>query len=126
MEEQLSGRHLSKWRNETHTPTPSGKNQVWQPATVHNILTNRSYTGHARYNYRQPTLPQYRKKDETQLHSLKTGRSFRLPEEWVWSEAAAIISAELFEKAQLQLQRNAEVARKRYQPASCRICSARW
>ena len=120
VEKQLSGRQLTKRLTEAHTPTPSGKNQVWQPATVHNILTNRIYAGHARYNYRQPALPKYRKKDETQLHSLKTGRSFRPSQEWVWSEAPASISPELFEKAQLQLQRNAEVARKMYQPASRR------
>jgi site-specific DNA recombinase len=120
VEEQLSGRQLTKRLNETRTPTPSRKNQVWQPGTVHNILTNRIYRGQARYNYRQPALPKYRKKDETQLHSLKTGHRVRPSQEWVWSEAPAIISPELFEKAQLQLQRNAEVARKMYQPASRR------
>ena len=93
---------------------------MWQPATVRTILTNRVYTGQARYNYRQPVLPKYRKVDETQLHYLKTGRSYRPPQDWVWSEAPAIIPVELFEKAQLQLQRNAEVARKMYQPTSRR------
>ena len=57
MEEQLSCRQLTKRLNEARTPTPSGKNQVWQPGTVRNILTNRVYTGQARYNYRQPVLP---------------------------------------------------------------------
>jgi Recombinase zinc beta ribbon domain len=65
-------------------------------------------------------LPKYRKAEETQIHYLKTGRSYRPPEEWVWSEAPAIIPLELFEKAKLQLQRNAEVARKMYQPTSRR------
>jgi Recombinase zinc beta ribbon domain len=65
-------------------------------------------------------LPKYRKTDDTQLHVLKTGRSYRPPQEWVWSDAPAIISPELFEKAHLQLQRNAEVARKMYQPTSRR------
>ena len=120
VEEQLSGRQLTKRLNETHRPTPSGKNQVGQPGTVHNILTNRIYMGQARYNYRHPALPKYRKKDETQLHSLMTGHRVRPSQEWVWSEAPAIISPELFEKAQLQLQRNAEVARKMYPPASRR------
>ena len=43
-----------------------------------------------------------------------------LASEWMESEAPAIIAVELFEKAQLQLQRNAEVARKMYQPTSRR------
>jgi site-specific DNA recombinase len=120
VEEQLSCRQLTKRLNEACTPTPSGKNQVWQPGTVRNILTNRVYTGQARYNYRQPLLPKYRKTDETQIHYLKTGRSYRPPQEWVWSEAPALIPVEVFEKAQLQLQRNAEIARKMYQPTSRR------
>ena len=105
---------------EARTPTPSGKNPVWQPATVRTILTNRVYTGQARYNYRQPVLPKYRKADETRMHYLKTGRSYRPPQDWVWSEAPALITLELFEKAQLQLQRNAETARKMYQSTSRR------
>jgi site-specific DNA recombinase len=120
VEDQVSCRQLTKRLNESQTPTPSGKNQVWQPATVRNILTNRVYAGQARYNYRQPVLPQYRKADETQMHYLKTGRSYRPPQDWVWSEAPALITPELFEKAQLQLHRNAETARKMYQPTSRR------
>jgi site-specific DNA recombinase len=65
-------------------------------------------------------LPKYRKVEETRIHYLKTGRSYRPPEEWVWSEAPAIIPVELFEKAQLQLQRNAALARIMYQPTSRR------
>ena len=120
VEEQLSCRQLTKRLNEAKVATPSGKNQVWQPATVRNILVNRIYAGQARYNYRQPVLPKYRKADAAHGHSLKTGRSYRPQTEWVWSEAPAIITVEVFEKAQLQLRRNAEVARKMYQPASRR------
>ena len=89
-EEQLSCRQLTKRRNEARPPTPSGKNQGWQPGTGRNILTKRVYTGQARYNYRQPVLPKYRKTDEPQIHYLKTGRSYRPPQEWVWSEAPAL------------------------------------
>jgi len=120
VEDHLSCRQITKRLNESHTPTPSGKNQVWHPATIRNILTNHVYAGQARYNYRQPVLPKYRKADETHLRALKTGRSYRPPTDWVWSEAPAIIAVEWFAKAQLQLQRNAEVARKMYQPASRR------
>jgi site-specific DNA recombinase len=120
VEEHLSCRQITKRLNEAHIATPSGQNQVWQPATVRNILTNRVYTGHARYNYRQPALPQYRKKDEAALRSLKTGRRYRPASEWVWSEAPALIVADVYEKAQVQLRRNAEVAQKMYQPSSRR------
>jgi site-specific DNA recombinase len=120
VEEQLSCRQITKRLNAAKTPTPPGKNVVWQPATVRNILTNRVYSGQARYNYRQPVLPQSRKKGKHRLQYLKTGRSYRAESEWVWSDAPAISSVELFDKAQLQLQRNAASARKMYQPTSRR------
>ena len=120
VEEQLSCRQITKRLNASKTLTPTGKNTVWQPATVRAILTNRVYAGQARYNYRQPVIPQYRKTEEHQLQYLKTGRSYRAESEWVWCEAPAIISVELFEKAQRQLQRNAATARKMYQPVSRR------
>lgn len=120
VEEQLSCRQITKRLNQSGTPTPSGKNQVWQPSAVRNILTNRVYAGQARYNYREPVMPKYRKTDERQLRYLKTGRSYRSESEWVLGEAPAIITLELFEKAQLQLQRNTERAGKMYQAASGR------
>ena len=84
------------------------------------MLTNRVYAGQARYNYRQPVIPQYRKAAAHRLRTLKTGRSYRSESEWMWSEAPALITAELFDKAQRQLQRHAATARKMYQPASGR------
>ena len=120
VEEPLRCRQITKRLNAANIPTPTGKNAVWQPATVRNILTNRVYTGQARYNYRQPVIPRYRKKEEHRLQYLKTGRSYRAESEWVWSDAPAIISVELFDKAQLQLQRHAASARKMYRPTSHR------
>ena len=96
-----------------------GQNTVWQSATVRNILTNRVYAGQARYNYRQPVIPQYRKTAEHHLGHSRRG-------------AVIVRKANGFErspghyyrrvvwKAQRQLQRNAATARKRYQPASGR------
>src|SRR6516162_5112111 len=120
VEEQLSCRQITKRLNASKTRTPTGKNTVWQPTTVRAILTNRVYAGQARYNYRQHVIPQYRKTEEHHLQDLKTGRRYRAENEWVWSDAPAIISVELFDKAQRQLQRNAATARKMYQPASRR------
>jgi site-specific DNA recombinase len=120
VEEQLSLRQIAKRLNEAKTMTPTGKNQVWQISTVRDILINRVYAGQARYNYRQSTIPKYRKTDESKLHYLKTGRSYRPQSEWILSEAPTIITPELFDKAQLQLQRNSEAACKMYQPSSRR------
>ena len=79
VEEQLSCRQLTKRLNEARTPTPSGKNPVWHPATVRNILTNRVYTGQARYNYRQPVLPKYRKTERRNSPISKLAAATVLP-----------------------------------------------
>jgi hypothetical protein len=42
VEEQLSCRQITKRLNAAQTPTPTGKNAVWQHATVRNILANRT------------------------------------------------------------------------------------
>jgi site-specific DNA recombinase len=65
-------------------------------------------------------VPTDRKEATAPGHAPKTGRSYRPSSEWVESAAPAIIPVELFEKAQRQLQRNAAVARKLYQPTSRR------
>jgi site-specific DNA recombinase len=119
VEEHRSCRHMTKHLHESHTPTTSGRNPVWTPATVRTLLTNRVYAGQARDNYRQPARPRYRKRDVAQLHSLTTGRRYRPPTKWVWSDAPAIISAELCDNAQVPWQRNAVLAHKMYQP-TCR------
>jgi site-specific DNA recombinase len=120
VEEQLTCRQITKRLNVSRTPTPSGHTPVWHPGTVRNILANRVYTGQARYNHRQPVLPNYRKKEASQRSHLKTGRRYRPETDWVWSEAPAIVPLDVFDKAQLQLQRNAEQARRMYQPTSRR------
>jgi site-specific DNA recombinase len=83
-------------------------------------LTHRVYAGQARYNYRQPGLPRYRKHTGAPRRTLKTGRHYRPESDWIWSDAPPLISPELFGKAQVQLQRNAAEARKLYQPSSHR------
>jgi site-specific DNA recombinase len=120
VEDQLSCRQITKRLNEAGIPTPSGRNRVWQPNTVRLILSNRTYRGQARYNYRQPVIPRYRKTDPSHLRDLKTGRCYRPESEWIWSEAPALVSDDEFEKAQIQLRRNAEAARRGYRPASRR------
>jgi Recombinase len=120
VEEHLSCRQLTKRLNASHTPTPSGRNQVWHPGSVRALLTTRVSAGQARYHYRQLVVPSSRKTAEVHRHALKTGRRYRPETARVWSDAPAIISEELFAKAQVQLQRNAALAHKRYQPTSRR------
>ena len=120
IEEQLTCRQITKRLNQSKTPTPTGKNQFWQPSVVRHILASCVYAGTARYNHRQPVAPKYRQTDKGKARDLKTGRSYRPESEWVLSDAPAIVTPEIFEKAQLQLARNAEAARKMYAPRSHR------
>jgi site-specific DNA recombinase len=120
VEEHRSCRHMTTHLHASHTPTPSGLNHVWPPATVRTRLTNRVSAGQARDHSRQPATPRYRTRDVAQLPSLATGRRSRPPTEWVWSDAPAMISAELFDKAQVPWQRNAVLAHKMDQPTSRR------
>jgi site-specific DNA recombinase len=118
VDEQRSCRQIAKHLNATRTPTPSGQNVVWLPGVVRHILRNRIYIGEARYNYRQAVMPRSRKPQSALGQAEKTGRRYRPESEWIWSEAPAIISGELFDQAQLQLQRNAALSRRQYQPTS--------
>jgi site-specific DNA recombinase len=120
VDEQRSCRQIAKYLNATCTPTPSGRTAVWLPGVVRNILSNRLYIGEARYNYRQSVAPRYRKSHSAAVPAEKTGRRYRSESEWVWSEAPALISRALFDKAQLQLQRNADLSFRQYQPTSGR------
>jgi hypothetical protein len=120
VEAHLSCRQITKRLHASHTPTPSGKSQVWHPATVRSILTNRVYAGRARYHDRQPVLPRYRKREPAPRHELKTGRRYRPETDWVWSDAPAMISAAWFDNAQVPWRRHAELARTTSQPTSRR------
>jgi hypothetical protein len=101
VEEQLSCRQMTKRLNTSHTPTPSGHNQVWPPATVRTLLANRVDAGQARDHDRQLVVPSYRKTAAVHLHSLKPGRRYRPETAWVWSDAPAMIADEWFAKAQV-------------------------
>jgi site-specific DNA recombinase len=101
VEAHLRCRQMTTRLNTSHTPPPSGHNQVWQPATVRTLLTNRVYAGQARDNDRQLVVPRSRQTAEVHLHSLTTGRRYRPETAWVWSDAPAMISDALVAKAQV-------------------------
>lgn len=120
IEEQLTCRQITKRLNQSKIPMPTGKNPSWQISVVLHILTSHVYAGTARYNHRLLVSPKYRKTEEGKARELKTGRSYRPESEWVLSDAPAIVTPEIFEKAQLQLARNAEAAYRMYASRSHR------
>lgn len=73
VEEQLTCRQITKGLNASETATPSGQSQVWQPATVRNILSNRVYAGQARIQ-----LSPARRAEISQ----DRGKSIAFPQNW--------------------------------------------
>ena len=121
IEEQLSTRQITKRLNERGIPTKTGRNVVWQIATVADILANPLYAGRAYYNRTQRAVPAVDRSHR--LPGISTRREARQPrprQEWIELEAPALISWETFEKAQLQLAENREKSRRQYQPSSQR------
>ena len=116
VEEQMRLRQMAKRLNQQRVPTPTGKHPVWHPATIRRLLMNKVYAGPARYNCRYYGPPKFRKSETAQMEDRQTGTLYRPESEWVWSDSPAIISMALYEKAQLQLKRNAEDAQRTYQP----------
>lgn len=102
IEEQMTSRQIAKRLNERQIPTKTGKNSVWQPATVTGILSNSLYAGRAYCNKHYPN------------------KRLRPRSTWIEVKAPAIISEETFEKAHLQLVENRRQAERFYRRASHR------
>jgi hypothetical protein len=82
--------------------------------------TNMIYTGHGYYNKTKTGVPRKETRRKFNVRKDNYAREGRPPEEWVPITAPAIISAPIFAKAQEQLQRHQEKARRAYQPTSQR------
>jgi len=77
-----------------------------------------------RYNYRQPALPKYRK-GQPRGTRVQNRRSYR-PRASGSRVKRPRLSVELFEKAQLQLQRNAKSPAGCISPPPAGTCCGRW
>jgi site-specific DNA recombinase len=118
--EQLTTRQIVKRLNTLQIPTRTGQNAVWHAASVRGMLSNPIYTGQGHYNRTQSGVPRKETRRKFHPRTDNYAREPRPPEEWVPITAPALISAETFAKAQEQLKRNQEKARRAYQPASKR------
>lgn len=120
IEEQVGVRQIAKRLNERQIPTPTGKKRLWYISTIQVILTNPVYMGQAKYNSTMTAAPKQHRKPISALKSVKSGKLQRPLEEWIYTESPVVISKEVFHKAQIQLRRNREAAKRMYQPKSKR------
>ena len=105
VEESLSTNAITYKLRSLNAPTPSGKG-FWIRSTVHKILTNPAYTGRT-YAFTQ-TYGEPKSRVKPNAKRKNTGRVWRNRDEWIEIPGATppVISEELFEAAQRQLQRN--------------------
>lgn len=109
VEEGLSINSITYRLRELGVPTPSGKGH-WLRRTVQKMLRNPAYCGKTYAFTRTYGEPQYRMKPNTKRQ--KTGAIWKPKEEWLEIPNATppIISEELFDVAQRQIQRNRELS----------------
>jgi site-specific DNA recombinase len=119
-EDHLSGRQIARRLHASPTPAPAGKKPVGPPAPVGSILPHRVYAGAARDRDRHPGVPRDRTRVTAQRPALKTGRSDRPEADRVWSDAPAMLAAELFADAQVPWPREAALARTTSPPTARR------
>ena len=100
VEAQLRCRQMTPRVNAA--PTPSGRNQVWPPATGSALLPTRVYAGPARDHDRQLVVPSSRKTAAVHRHARKAGRRSRPKPDGVWSDAPAMSADAWCAKAQGQ------------------------
>ncbi|MBI3412988.1 MAG: recombinase family protein [Candidatus Aenigmarchaeota archaeon] len=111
VEEGLTLNAIVRRLRDLGIPSPSGK-ETWIKSTVHRVLTNPAYTGKTYAFTMTPAEPKRRLKSNPSR--LLTSRAWRPRDEWIEVPGAtpAIITEELFNSVQKQLQRNSELAKR--------------
>ena len=103
LEEELNTYQIASRLNALKIPTKRGCG-FWHQSVAVNILTNPVYMGTGYFHRYQLVLPTYSQRFEKR----RKPHAFRLraKDEWVAVEVPAIISAEMFRRAQEKLKRN--------------------
>ena len=108
VEERMTVRQITKRLNEGSWYPRSGKHP-WSPSTVHSILSHPIHAGTTyanRYRYVAPEKP----KGRGPRSGENTCRVERPREEWIPIPAPAIVDEDTHRRAQVQLERNAELS----------------
>jgi len=111
IEEGISTHAITYRLRDLDVPTPSEKG-YWVESTVHKILTNPAYYGKTYALTQTYGEPKYRIKPDAKRK--KSGRIWKPKEEWleIPNVTPPIISEDIFEAAQKQLQRNRQLSKR--------------
>ena len=112
VDEALSSHQLAQRLNTLKIPTKHDCG-YWQQSVVLSLLRNPLYRGTAYFHRYQTVEPTYTQGfGKTPRKTAPHGFRLRPREEWVPIEMPAIVSAQLFEQAQEQLQHNSQFAKR--------------
>lgn len=88
--------------------------QSWHQTVVHDIIKNSIYTGTGYANKEKAVVPKRRIMDKTKFRKYeKTGRELKPKDQWCAFNAPRIVSDEVFDLAQQQLEINRQRASRR-------------
>jgi len=101
---------IAKRLSDERIPTPTGQPR-WNMASIRDMLRSPAYTGTAYSGRTRPAPARHRK---SALRPVGPGDSHAPtpPEEWIAIPVPAIVSQETFDAAQVQLDRNRQMARR--------------
>jgi site-specific DNA recombinase len=106
----LSMLNIAKRLSAARTPTKT-QSRVWSYSTVRGILENEAYTGRS-YQRRVKLVERSLVMTENGRDRVKSKRAKRAKDEMIPFDVPAIISRELYDAAQVQRQRNIDLAKR--------------
>jgi site-specific DNA recombinase len=112
LEEQTTVRQILKRLNAGPWLPRSGRH-AWSPSVVHHILTDPIYAGTAyanRYAYAPPTKPRHSGQRGSRTGGTATCRRLRPREQWIAIPVPALVEQETWDRAQVQIARNAALS----------------
>lgn len=84
--------------------------RYWDTSSIHSILKNTIYTGTWYWGKTMAVVPRVSKSADRKNE--KSGKVWRPKEEWIAISVPALITQELYDAAQAQLQRNREMSKR--------------
>lgn len=107
--QQKSQRQVAKLLNEQGAPT-RGQSKVWTVGAIHDVLANPAYMGKAAYGKKESVervSPLRLVRGRAAVpRQVKSSRRRRPSDQWIYVDVPPLVSAELFEAAREQLERN--------------------
>lgn len=110
-EEGISSNEIIRRLNNLGIGPKKQRRATWTKGPIVRLLRNSTYYG-MHYYYKSESIVTKNHTNNNYKRVKKTGRRERLREEWIPIKVPAIITKELFDKAQSQLKQNSQLCRR--------------